>query len=304
MKVRTWKEAEMAVAEKYIVASAIVAVGAISAPLEAFADEGGVSFWLPGQYGSLAALPQVPGWQFATIYYHTSVSAAANAKFPIGQGDIQVGLDGDANLGVLVPAYVFADPVLGGQATVSLAGIYGTSTTGVDATITGPNGGTISGHKEDTRWGWGDLYPTASLRWNKGVNNFMIYGTGDIPVGAYDPSRLANIGIGHGAIDGGAAYTYFNPQSGLEFSVLAGLTYNFENQDTDYQNGIDSHIDWGASKFLTPYSRSASPAISSGSLPATAARVQSSAISNRRSPASARRSAICFRPATSKATSI
>ena len=135
---------------------------------------------------------------------------------------------------------------------MSLAGIYGTSTTGVDATITGPNGGMISGHKEDTRWGWGDLYPTASLRWNKDVNNFMVYGTGDVPVGAYDPSRLANIGIGHGAIDGGAAYTYFNPQSGLEFSVLAGLTYNFENPDTDYQNGIDSHIDWGASKFLTP----------------------------------------------------
>jgi hypothetical protein len=26
---------------------------------------------------------------------------------------------------------------------------------------------------------------------------------GDIPVGAYDSMRLSNIGIGHGAIDGG-----------------------------------------------------------------------------------------------------
>jgi hypothetical protein len=42
--------------------------------------------------------------------------------------------------------------------------------------------------------------------------------TGDIPVGAYDPKRLANLGIGHGAIDGGAGYTYFNPQTGHEFS--------------------------------------------------------------------------------------
>ena len=39
------------------------------------ADEGGVSFWLPGQFGSLAAAPQTPGWSFASIYYHTSVSA-------------------------------------------------------------------------------------------------------------------------------------------------------------------------------------------------------------------------------------
>jgi hypothetical protein len=28
------------------------------------------------------------------------------------------------------------------------------------------------------------------------------------------------------------------------------LTYNFENPHTDYQNGIDWHVDWGASKFL------------------------------------------------------
>jgi hypothetical protein len=31
----------------------------------------------------------------------------------------------------------------------------------------------------------------------------MVYGTGDIPVGDYDPRRLANLGIGHGAIDFG-----------------------------------------------------------------------------------------------------
>lgn len=75
--------------------------------------------------------------------------------------------------------------------------------------------------------------------------------TGDIPVGAYDPRRLANIGIGHGAIDGGGGYTYFNPQMGHEFSAVAGLTYNFENPDTNYKSGIDFHLDWGASQFVT-----------------------------------------------------
>ena len=29
----------------------------------------------------------------------------------------------------------------------------------------------------------------------------MAYLAGDIPVGSYNPDRLANIGIGHGAID-------------------------------------------------------------------------------------------------------
>src|SRR5262245_61005910 len=42
-----------------------------------FADEGGVSFWIPGFFGSLAAAPLQPGWSLQTNYYHTSVSAGA-----------------------------------------------------------------------------------------------------------------------------------------------------------------------------------------------------------------------------------
>jgi hypothetical protein len=32
---------------------------------------------------------------------------------------------------------------------------------------------------------------------------------------------------------------------------VLGFTYNFENPDTDYKNGIDSHLDWAASQFLS-----------------------------------------------------
>src|SRR5690349_5586156 len=38
------------------------------------ADNGGISFWLPGQFGALAAVPTEPGWSMPLIYYH------ANAK--------------------------------------------------------------------------------------------------------------------------------------------------------------------------------------------------------------------------------
>jgi hypothetical protein len=33
----------------------------------------------------------------------------------------------------------------------------------------------------------------ATLKWNAGVHNFMTYLTGDIPVGAYDPTRVSPI---------------------------------------------------------------------------------------------------------------
>jgi hypothetical protein len=62
---------------------------------------------------------------------------------------------------------------------------------------------------------------------------------------------LSNFGIGHGAIDGGGGYTYFNPETGHEFSAVTGLTGNFANTATDYQNGVNWHMDWGASQFLS-----------------------------------------------------
>ena len=37
----------------------------------------------------------------------------------------------------------------------------------------------------------------------------------------------------------------------LEFSAVSGLTYNFTNPHTDYQNGIDWHVDLEASRFLS-----------------------------------------------------
>jgi hypothetical protein len=50
-------------------------------PPQAMADEGGVSFWVPGFFGSLAATPQQPGFSFTTILYNTSVSAGADVAF-------------------------------------------------------------------------------------------------------------------------------------------------------------------------------------------------------------------------------
>jgi hypothetical protein len=226
----------------------------------AVADEGGVSFWVPGFFGSLAATPQQPGWSFATIFYHTDVKAGADVAFArqVHRNNINVNFNGNLNISLkappdiqfFMPSYVFATPVLGGQAAFALAGAYGRSQASVDATLTA-GGIAISGGRTDTLWGWGDLLPMFSLKWNKGTDNLMVYITGDIPVGAYDPNRLANMGIGHGAIDAGGGYTYFNPQTGYEFSAVLGFTYNFENQDTNYKNGVDMHLDWGASRFVT-----------------------------------------------------
>jgi hypothetical protein len=162
------------------------------------------------------------------------------------------------DLAMITPSYTFATPVLGAQAAIAVGATYGRKRTTDDLVTTRPlrpETPTITETRfetiADTIDGFGDLSPQFSLRWNAGVHNVMTYLTGNVPVGAYDRTRLSNIGIGHGALDGGAGYTYYNEQTGYEFSAVAGLTYNFINPSTQYQNGIDVHLDWGASRFLT-----------------------------------------------------
>ncbi len=243
----------------------LLCAGILSATSSAsLADESGTSFWLPGTVGSLAAVPGTPGWAVASVYYHTSVSAGADVaaarEIQIGRFNpalnvnLNANLHASADLAIIVPSYVFATPVFGGQLAVQMGTIVGSTSANVNGTLTAslpPFSLLRTDSISDTVTGFGDLYPQASLKWNYGVNNFMTYITGDIPVGNYSSTSLANLGLGHGAIDAGGGYTYFNPATGHEFSAVAGFTYNFINPTTQYQSGVDFHLDWGASQFLS-----------------------------------------------------
>jgi hypothetical protein len=147
---------------------------------------------------------------------------------------------------------VFETKVFGGQAAFGVAEAYGREQASLNATLTaGPIPITRTIALTDTTFGFSDLIPQFSLRWNFGVNNFMTYITGDIPIGTYNAADLANLGTGHGALDGGGGYTYLDLKNGHEFSVVTGFTGNFTNPHTGYTNGIDWHTDWGASQFVT-----------------------------------------------------
>ena len=246
------------------ICGAIALSVAVSTLNIAKADEGGVSFWIPGFFGSLAATPSTPGFSFATIYYHTSVTAGADVAFArqVHRGNINVPFSGNvdinlkarADLAMGVVSYVLADKIFGAQAAFNLLVPYGRSRAEVDGTLTGvvgPIGFTVSGSRSDSVTGFADLAPMFTLKWNEGVHNYLAYISGNIQAGRYDPSRLANLGLGHQAFDAGGGYTYFNPQTGYEFSSVVGFTYNLENNETNYQSGIDMHWDWGASRFLT-----------------------------------------------------
>ena len=252
-----------------------ISTGALAAALAlvsqaSLADEGGVSFWIPGFFGSLAATPQQPGWSLVNMYYHTTVSAGADVsrarEITIGKipanlsANLSANLNATGDIGIVIPSYVFATPVLGGQLAVGAIASYGRASTSLAGTLTGaltlPGFGSIpfgprSDSISDSVWGFGDLLPLASLRWNNGVHNVH-----DLHDWRYPGRRLRlrpAVESRHRARRARRRRRLHLFQSGDRARILGvlGFTYNFENQSTQYQNGVDMHLDWGASQFLT-----------------------------------------------------
>jgi len=183
------------------------------------------------------------------VYYHVAADAGASKNFLVG-GNLTAGIDAKGDLLFLFPTYTFKQPMLGGQAAFGLGWALGDLDGTAEVTLTRPGGNTFTQKRTDTVTGGSDLYGLGTLKWNDGNNSYLAYTMFGVPIGAYELGRLANLGTNHWSIDGGGGYTYLDAKKGHEFSVVGGITYNFENDDTNYQNGVDSHIDWAASQFL------------------------------------------------------
>jgi hypothetical protein len=211
------------------------------------ADEGGVPFWMSGQYASMAAVPMATGWSLVAMPYVYSGNADKSKSFQHGTS-INAGLSARESLVLMQLGYVAEEKILGGQPYLGVGWGPGTNTTTASVSVVNPS---TQLNRSNTSNGSTDIYPLASLTWNQGNNNFKTYVTGDIPVGTYSPMSLAAIGIGHAAMDAGGGYTYLNNTTGLEFSGVLGATYNWMNTQTNYKNGIDSHLDWSVSQFVS-----------------------------------------------------
>ena len=118
-------------------------------------------------------MPATPGLSIDTTFYSAGAGAGRTASFTRG-GRIEVGLDTTSNYFMLTPSYAFETPVLGGQVAVGVTALWGNYSSAVSATLVAPSGRSLSGSIGDFYDGVRrNLFPTASLRWNHGVHNFM-----------------------------------------------------------------------------------------------------------------------------------
>jgi len=214
----------------------------LSITTTAHADENGSGFWLPGQYASGAALPPTPGFALTTLYYNYKGTSNATVN------GVNTKISATATDILLQPSYAFETKILGATPSIGIGVGGGSAFTGVNYLYGGQQ--LFSGNQMTK--GSLDLYPIAQLFWtDSDRNHVMAYITGDVPTGNYSQNNLANIGMGHAAIDGGAGYTYTNRESLIEASAVLGVTNNFTNKNTNYKSGIDSHLDFDFSKGIT-----------------------------------------------------
>lgn len=222
----------------------LVLVGLKTLIGRAYAAEGGISFYVPGLYGD-AALAVAP--EAGTYFFNTSIVYPAKAPVPnIPEAPSQ---QADAQLlaNLLRAFWVPKTKFLG---MTYLAGIR-IQYLDVDAIIpieTATGIDEINGRNQ----GIGDvsLIP-ASLYWSWRDLHFNLYEVVSAPTGRFDANNVVNISLNRWVFDTVFSMSWLNKTRGLDLSFASGLTYSTENPSTDYQNGLEFHLDFMANRFLT-----------------------------------------------------
>lgn len=221
-----------------------VALGALCFAAPAHASENGVSFYLLGSGGpGTAMLPPIEGIFFDNSYYHYHGEAKADRQFIVG-GNLVAGLDAtiDANFGTIlwVPTTDFA----GGTLAVGGTLVVGRPDMKVDAVISGPQGNPVSISRQADAWIVADPVATAALGWTIAKNTHLATtATVNIPIGQYREGELANLSFHRWVVDASTALTWHDAEAGWDASAKAGLTFNGENDFTDYDTGTEFHLE-------------------------------------------------------------
>jgi len=70
------------------------------------------------------------------------------------------------------------------------------------------------------------------------------------PTGEYKVGELANLGLNYWTADPVIGAAYVNAETGFNFGVYSGITFNTENSDTNYKSGSMFHIEASVQQML------------------------------------------------------
>lgn len=142
--------------------------------------------------------------------------------------------------------YVWDAPEIGGRFAVGGYIPFGHSD--LEARLTA---GPLAAGLQEDQSGLGDIgIVPASFYWNTGNFHFNLYELIVAPTGVYDVNDNVNVGRNYWSFDTVLATTWFNPETGTDFSAVGGIMFNTENPDTNYRTGTELHLDVMLNQFL------------------------------------------------------
>ncbi|GAA0648452.1 SphA family protein [Brevundimonas lenta] len=217
---------------------------------DARASEGGASLYLLGSGGpGTAIMPPVQGVFFANTLYHYEGSAEAERNFLVG-GNLVAGLDADITANFASVLWVPSTDFLGGALGFGAIIPAGEPDVTVSAVITGPLGNSVGVSRNDSAFVVGDPVLMAMWGTSEGNTHFQVSGLLNIPAGDYREGELANLAFHRWAADLSFATTWRD--KGWDVTGKVGVTFNGENDVTDYDTGTEFHAEASVEKIFSP----------------------------------------------------
>lgn len=214
-----------------IKSAGLLCASAMLASTSTFATEGGGSIYPVGAENYVCCALPPPGlYGMVWGQHYTADKVRGNS------GEVVTPDTFEVTANAIVPRVVWVTPYQLGNASVALHAILPLVDLDVD----------IVPGVSDSKQGLGDMTLGMALGWHFSDKLHTLLAL-DIyaPTGAYDKNDIANIGRNHWAVQPVAGVSYINP-NGFNGDIKTMWTYNFENSDTDYQDGQELTIDYDA----------------------------------------------------------
>jgi len=228
----------------------LVFVTAMATSWKAEAVEGGSGFYLLGGKGSLAGILPPTGTYLAVDTYFYSGDISISESLPTVGGELAFGLDADVFLTLASVLHVSDLEVLNGRLAFGVVVPVVHQDLSADFTLD-LGGALIGGSENDQATAFGDPLLTTILGWSEGNLHTTLNMLLNIPVGDYDQGQLANAGFNRWGLDATVAFTYLNPDTGIELTAAPGITFNGDNRDTNYHSGNEFHLEFAAMQHLS-----------------------------------------------------
>lgn len=220
-------------------AGAWTAVATLALCSSAWGAESGFGAYLLGSRGILAGIEPPPGLYFASASFFYSGEFSGEVSLAPG-GATEAQLSVDLAFDLLTPIWITPLEIAGGK--LGFAATLPVGYVGVGLS-------TASGTVSDSRTTYGDPSLAAFVGWHQDDFHWNVGASYYLPVGSYE-SRLANLALHREAIDLFASGTWLETTRGLTATVSGGVTFNEENERTDYRTGTEFHVEGGVTKAL------------------------------------------------------